>query len=527
MHRPAPFSRATLRRQVFATFFLLCFGTDRLSAEVAIAALPPIYTSYEALRLTADSQEVPIVANGPIYQHSQFSFSGRTLVTITAREPIASHRISPLAFEIPAEVHGNTLRFVLEKPSYLIVKINDLPELVLAADALETDVPPAAGPTIFNICAAPFAADPSGRVLATAAVQGAIDAAHVAGGGTVYVPPGVFVCGNLVLKSHVDLYLAAGAVIRGTGNPADYTTHYHKKSLRMDGTWFIVTAPGARDIRLYGRGTIDGRGSFMRNTHRYLNHLLVPLACSDFTVEGITFKDSGLWQVIPTRSRRVTLRDTKHFNENDRDHENDAIDIQECQQVLVSHAIAVAEDDTYSTKTWDRDTDTGVNWPGEPQPLDDVVFEHCVGWSRCATFKLGFGNRQPQTNVTFRNSYSYRSMRAIAINHRWGAAPAENIVVDSIDVEGFWPRDGNESRWLEITARDTGPLRNVTVRNCNVRAFGSTPSLIRGASESGVVQGVTFSGNTVNGVTADTPEALNIAAPNEFVRELVFTPAAP
>ena len=347
----------------FAVFFV---GISVSKATVVSYPLPRRYPTSSQLSVSADTATVPVIANTAVYDYCHFSFSGAVVIIVTASANITSCGISPKALNIPAVVRGKTLTFTLQKSSYLVVKINSLRELIIAADELERSVPPSVGAHIHNIVRVPYFADSTGVKPATAPIQAAIDDANKAGGGTVYVPAGVYLCGNLVLKSNVSLYLAGGSVIRGTGNPTDYTTHYHKSSLKMDGTRFISTAENAEHIKVYGRGTIDGNGSFMRRTHHYLNNLLVPLQCRDFTVDGIIFRDSGLWGLIPTRSNYVTIRNTKHFNDNDLNYEDDAIDIQECQDVLVSHTIAVSEDDTYSTKTWNAATDIAAHWPGKP-----------------------------------------------------------------------------------------------------------------------------------------------------------------
>jgi hypothetical protein len=67
-----------------------------------------------------------------------------------------------------------------------------------------------------------FGAKGDGRVLNTQAIQAAVDACAARGGGTVVVPPGEFVSGTIVLKSRTTLYSAPGAVLRGSGNLADY-----------------------------------------------------------------------------------------------------------------------------------------------------------------------------------------------------------------------------------------------------------------------------------------------------------------
>ena len=46
------------------------------------------------------------------------------------------------------------------------------------------------------------------------AVQRAIDAVHSAGGGTVTLEAGVYPSATLWLKSHVELHLSAGSVLR-------------------------------------------------------------------------------------------------------------------------------------------------------------------------------------------------------------------------------------------------------------------------------------------------------------------------
>ena len=57
---------------------------------------------------------------------------------------------------------------------------------------------------------------------ATAPVQKAIDACHARGGGTVYVPPGEYTTGTLVLKDNVTLWLEAGAVFYLSQDKADF-----------------------------------------------------------------------------------------------------------------------------------------------------------------------------------------------------------------------------------------------------------------------------------------------------------------
>src|SRR6516165_8416532 len=65
--------------------------------------------------------------------------------------------------------------------------------------------------TAFNV--AKYGTKGNGREKDTAAVQSAIDTCSQRGGGTVYFPPGKYLCGSLHLRSDIALYLDHGATI--------------------------------------------------------------------------------------------------------------------------------------------------------------------------------------------------------------------------------------------------------------------------------------------------------------------------
>ena len=59
-----------------------------------------------------------------------------------------------------------------------------------------------------------FGAVPDGLTVNTACIQMAIDSVSTHGGGTVYVPSGVFITGTFELKSNINLFLETGAEIK-------------------------------------------------------------------------------------------------------------------------------------------------------------------------------------------------------------------------------------------------------------------------------------------------------------------------
>jgi polygalacturonase len=73
---------------------------------------------------------------------------------------------------------------------------------------------------IFNV--RDYGAKGDGTTKDTKALQAAIDACALAGGGVVFLPAGRFLSGTLILKSNLTLHLGPGAVLLGSPEPGDY-----------------------------------------------------------------------------------------------------------------------------------------------------------------------------------------------------------------------------------------------------------------------------------------------------------------
>ncbi|MGG1555220.1 family 16 glycoside hydrolase [Paenibacillus ferrarius] len=513
--------------------------TSHAAATIQNYPMPSIYSPSSIYSLKADDESVPVISYLDDYDYAQFSFSGAVRIEVTVNQPITSYSISPMAKNIEGTVNGNKLTFSLSSSTYVIVKINDLTKkIVIAADPLETDIPPSTGAGIYNVTQSPYNADKTGTSLASGAIQRAIDDANQAGGGVVFVPAGVYKSGNLTLKSNVTFYLAGGAVIVGTGKGEDYAIDFRKDSRNADGTYFIRTAVNSSNITIRGRGTIDGKGMEMRarimpapnKSEGFLNNLLVPLQTSHFTFDGLILRDAGFWSFMVVRSDNVTIKNLKGFQDLYKI-EDDVIDINESQNVLVQHAIAISDDDNYSTKTW-LQTGMSSGWPGALEHLENVVFDDALAWTRCAAFKIGMGVAQPQIGVTIRNSYVYQSARALLIDHgyQYNTLPeegyAQNITFENIDIERVGINQfGNY--WLGVSTSTSGDVSNVLLKNINVRELGSQQSRISGnVTKGGMVNTVTFSDVVVKGKLATNLTDLKLTV-NSNVNGVNFANSTP
>ncbi|NQV34394.1 MAG: right-handed parallel beta-helix repeat-containing protein, partial [Phycisphaeraceae bacterium] len=91
-----------------------------------------------------------------------------------------------------------------------------------------------------------FGARGDGTANDAAAINRAIDACHAAGGGTVFVPSGMYTSGSVHLKSHVTLVLDKGAVLKAMPGAVD--------------SWeaSLIWGKNLENVKIYGPGTLDG-----------------------------------------------------------------------------------------------------------------------------------------------------------------------------------------------------------------------------------------------------------------------------
>ena len=159
-----------------------------------------------------------------------------------------------------------------------------------------------------------FGARGDGTTLETAAIQRALDASAFAGGGRVVLPAGRYLSGTVHLKSHVELFLEAGATLLGATNLDLYETFALTNRLPRLHTsrWHrgLVLAENAEDISIAGQGVIDGQHVFdprgeerMRGPHGILlGH------CRSFRLRDVTLSNAANYAVLFFFTDQVDVR---------------------------------------------------------------------------------------------------------------------------------------------------------------------------------------------------------------------------
>ena len=298
--------------------------------------------------------------------------------------------------------------------------------------------------------------------LSTKAVQRAIDACSAAGGGRVVVPAGSYKIGSIFLKSNVHLYLEQGATLYGSTNINDYQpvrTDY--VSLRtQQQTVQLIFADKVSNVSIDGYGTIDGQGYAFKKTKETDEgitrpHLLRFIQSQDITVRNITMRNSGCWMQHYLACDRVKIDGVTVYNRST--HNNDALDLDGCHNVVVSNLISDTDDDGITLKST------------SPRLCENITISNCVVSTFCNAIKLG-----TETNGGFRN-----------IN-------ISNIIIKPSDDDSklFFGRIGGISA-ISLEMVDGGVLENVNVSNIVVEGTASPIFIRLGNRARGYKEGMT------------------------------------
>lgn len=131
----------------------------------------------------------------------------------------------------------------------------------------------------------------------TAAIQAAIDAAQIAGGGTIEIPAasGAYLTGPLTLRSNMNLQINAGATLRAL----PYGTYPNSNASPAN---LITVASGATNVALTGNGTVEGDGAawwaaYSNSTISDRPRLVQFTRSSSLLISGLTFQNSPQFHI--------------------------------------------------------------------------------------------------------------------------------------------------------------------------------------------------------------------------------------
>jgi polygalacturonase len=226
----------------------------------------------------------------------------------------------------------------------------------------------------------------------TEAIRKAIEACRAAGGGRVVVPPGVFLTGPIHLKSNVELYLAEGSTLKFAPEPAKYMPVVFTRFEGVECMNYspLIYAFEQENIAVTGRGTLDGSASNdnwwgwarrgagpplaaagirqlrdqsekgvpvkerVFGAGQYLRpNFIQPYRCRNVIIEGITIRNSPMWEIHPVLCTNVTVRGVTVDSHGPN---NDGCNPESSRDVLIENCVFDTGDDCIAIKSG-RDTD--------------------------------------------------------------------------------------------------------------------------------------------------------------------------
>ena len=342
-----------------------------------------------------------------------------------------------------------------------------------------------------------FGAKGDGTHIDSPAINAAIDAAAKAGGGTVYLPAGIYSSYSIRLKSNISLYLDHGAVLKAAvptekehydlpeDNWSTYQDfgHSHWKNSLI---WGI----GLHDISIQGFGLFDGREGITRgqakmNGFPAANKAIALRECRNVTIRDISMLLCGHFAMLLTGVDNLTIDNVRC------DTNRDAFDIDCCANVRVSNCyVNTLNDDaivlkcSYGlgyAKATENVTITNCQVSGyDPGTLLDGTFKKTITQAPdrdgpTGRIKFGTESNGGFKNITISNCV-FDNCRGIALETVDGAI-IEDITVDNIAMRDIWNspiyiRLGNRARGpkeLPVSVVRRVKLSNIVVKNADCR----------------------------------------------------------
>jgi polygalacturonase len=279
----------------------------------------------------------------------------------------------------------------------------------------------------FSVCG-------DGVTICTAILQNAIDECAISGGGTVFIPSGVYVTGTLWMRSNVTLHLDAGAKLLGAPDVLAFPIWVSQWEGTATATHAaLICGEGLENIAITGRGTIDGGGLMWWNLFRdkKLSHvrprLIRVINCRNVLIDGIALVNSPFWTLNPVACDNVTISRVTVKNPPDSPN-TDGINPDSCSNVRISDCYIDVGDDCVTIKSGSEEDGRAMLRASE-----NITITNCTMLHGHGGVVIGSETSGSVRNVVISNCVFCGTDRGIRLKSRRGrGGVVEDVRVDNL-----------------------------------------------------------------------------------------------
>ena len=393
-----------------------------------------------------------------------FDFSGSVKIEIRMpglEQPVEGAAVLPSSAGIVPEVKDGTVTFSVTEPGqYTVVFNNNVNKaLHIFANPPEENVPDRDDPDVY------------------------------------YIGPGEWVMDAIVLESNKTLYISGGAVLHS-----------------------IISVPEAENVRICGRGIIDGSDYPAWNQPGSSARVPVNLDhAKNVSVEDIIVVNSNCWNINSYSCRNVTMNNVKVISGRQN---GDGFTFQSCTNHIVTNCFA---------RTWD-DSLVLKNYSGSTK---GITFRNCQIWTDLAqSMEIGYETDKGLTldpeisDVLFEDiTVLYNFHKPVISIHNSDDAYVHDITYRNITVENAFMQgdNGNNKELIEMTLANSswstvkdefGSIDNVLIDGLIVlnTLEGKIPrSRFAGHDEGHMITNVTLQHVTILGKPMSSPEDMKLS----------------
>lgn len=346
---------------------------------------------------------------------------------------------------------------------------------------------------------------------------------------TIFIPKGIYLVEQILLKSDVDIYLEKGAIIKQNTNRNSlavlkgYQKSYDHSNAKVNASWegnpldcycSVIYGINIENVHIYGEGTIDGNGDV---GDWWINHKVKNIAyrpkniflvrCENITISGICSLNSASWNIHPFYCKNVNINNL-YIKSIETSPNTDGINPESCKDVSIvgchfsvgDDCIAIKAGKYFMSKYCYQPTKTviirncymekghgGVVIGSEMScGVEDVLVTNCYfeGTDRGLRIKTrrGRGSKAIVNNLKFYNIKMERVLHCFVVNMFYNCDP---------DGKSDYVRNKNVS----VKDNETPSVRGIEISNISANNIIGSGVFIYGLPES-KVENILLKSNT-------------------------------